>query len=384
MPYDVIEVAQKLISCPSVTPKDEGAQIFLAEKLGALGFECHHLPFGEGDEAVPNLFARIGNSAPHFCFAGHTDVVPPGPVNQWRYKPFDAHIEDGVLYGRGASDMKGSVAAFLVAASEYLESSELKGSISFLITGDEEGPSVNGTIKVLEWMKQNNHIPDVCLVGEPSNPDHLGQEVKIGRRGSLDGVLSVTGTQGHVAYQHLADNPLPRLIKMLDALNAYVFDEGSEQFPPTNLEVTSLNTDNKAVNVIPESGQAMFNVRFNDHWNRASLSETLQKILDATDYAYDLQTNCNSEVFITQPGIWSNIVQKAVHSVTGHTPEFTTGGGTSDARFISSYCPVVEFGGVNKTIHQINENARVEDLRKLVKIFTHIIEITDNTAPDVF
>jgi len=384
MPYDVIELTQKLISCPSVTPKDEGAQLYLADKLEALGFECHHLPFGEGDETVPNLFARIGNGAPHICYAGHTDVVPTGPLDQWTFSPFDAHIEDDVLYGRGASDMKGSVAAFLAAASLYLENGELKGSISFLITGDEEGPAINGTTKVLEWMNENGHIPDVCLVGEPTNPDYLGQEIKIGRRGSFNGVLNVTGTQGHVAYPHRANNPMPRLVKLLDALNTHIFDQGSEHFPQTNLEITAINTDNEADNVIPESSQAKFNIRFNDLWNRKTLECKVREIMDATGYAYDLQTSCSGESFITQPGAWSDIVQKAVQEVTGHKPELTTSGGTSDARFVSRYCPVLEFGGINKTIHQINENARVEDLKTLSDIFKHIIEITNNTAPDAF
>ncbi len=384
MTYDVIELTQKLISCPSVTPKDEGAQIFLAEKLEALGFECFSLPFGEGDECVPNLFARLGSGAPHICFAGHTDVVPTGPLDQWTHAPFSAHIENNMLYGRGASDMKGGIAAFLAAMSEYIETGELKGSISFLITGDEEGQAINGTIKVLGWMKENGHIPDICLVGEPSNPEHLGQEIKIGRRGSFNGTLSVTGTQGHVAYPQLTDNPMPRLIKLLDALNAHIFDEGSENFSPTNLEVTALNTDNDAVNVIPESGRALFNVRFNDHWTYETLSDKIREILDATGHKYNLQISCNSESFITQSGAWSNIVQKAVQDITGLVPELSTTGGTSDARFVARYCPVLEFGGINKTIHAIDENARVDDLKMLVKIYKCIIEMTDSTAPDTF
>ena len=373
MPYDVITLAQKLISFPSITPEDAGALDYLAEKLEALGFTCYFLPFGEGAEMVPNLFARIGTGAPHICYAGHTDVVPPGPLSLWTYGPFDGHIEDGILYGRGASDMKGSVAAFLAAVSSFLEKNEPGGSISFLITGDEEGPSVNGTVKVLEWMEENGHIPDVCLVGEPSNPDKLGQEIKIGRRGSLNGVLSVTGRQGHVAYPEKADNPLPRLITLLGALSGHVFDEGSALFPRTNLEITAIHVDNKAENVIPDSGRAMFNIRFNDLWSSETLEETVRALLDATGCGYSLRATCNAESFITPPGSWPDIVQKSVCDVTGDTPALTTGGGTSDARFVARYCPVVEFGGINKTIHQINENAAVEDLRTLVRIFEHIL-----------
>lgn len=375
MTYDVIEIAKKLISCPSVTPKDEDALVYLSEKLSALGFECHHLTFGEGDESVPNLFARLGSEAPHICYAGHTDVVPPGPLDQWTYGPFNPHIEDGILYGRGASDMKGSVAAFAAAVSEYLESNTPKGTISFLITGDEEGPSINGTTKVLGWMKENGHIPDVAIVGEPTNPDHLGQEIKIGRRGSFNGILTVSGKQGHVAYPHLADNPMPRLIKMLDALNEHMFDEGSDHFPNTNLEVTSIDVGNKAENVTPASGVAMFNIRFNDHWSSATLAAKIHEILQKTGFDYELKTTCNAESFITHPGEWSSIIQNAVKDITELTPELTTTGGTSDARFISKYCPVVEFGGINKTIHQTNENASVEDLKNLTKIFVRILEL---------
>ena len=374
MKYDVIELTQKLISCPSVTPKDEGALVYLSEKLKALGFECHHLTFGEGEFAVPNLFARLGTNGPHICYAGHTDVVPPGPEDAWLYGPFNPHIQDGILYGRGASDMKGSVAAFAAAVSQYLDIEKPSGSISLLITGDEEGPAINGTSKVLEWMKENNHIPDVALVGEPTNPNHLGQEIKIGRRGSLSGKLNVTGKQGHVAYQHLADNPLPRLIALLNALNAHIFDKGSEYFPPTNMEVTSIDVGNTADNVIPDSGKATFNIRFNDHWTGETLENKVREILDTTGHAYDLNTTCGAQSFITKPGAWSDVVKNAVLDITGKTPDFTTNGGTSDARFVSQYCPVVEFGGINATIHQINENTSVTDLEDLSRIFQRILE----------
>ncbi len=376
MIYDVIELTQKLIACPSVTPKDEGALVYLTEKLEAIGFTCHRLDYGEGEDHVPNLFARLGTGSPHICYAGHTDVVPPGPEGAWTFGPFNPHIEDGVLYGRGSSDMKGSVAAFTAAVSHYLNSNQPKGSISLLITGDEEGPAINGTIKVLEWMEENGHIPDMALVGEPTNPDHLGQEIKIGRRGSLTGRLTVNGKQGHVAYQHLADNPLPRLTKILNTLSDHVFDEGSDYFPETNLEVTTIDVGNTADNVIAESGTAKFNIRFNEHWDSQTLSDEVHKVIKSCGFKYDLALTCGAESFLTEPGDWSGIVKNAVHDITDKTADFTTNGGTSDARFVSQYCPVVEFGGVNATIHQINENASVQDLQDLAKIFEKMLERT--------
>lgn len=373
---DVLEITKKLIACPSVTPKDEGAQAYLAAYLENLGFECHHLPFGEGEDHVPNLFARLGNEGPHICYAGHTDVVPPGPEKDWSSPPFEPTIRDGVLYGRGASDMKGSVAAFVAAVKAYIEEhGPPPGSISLLITGDEEGPAVNGTIKVLEWMKEHGHVPDVCLVGEPTNPAELGEEVKIGRRGSLGGVLQVKGKQGHVAYQHLADNPLPRLARLLDALSSHVFDEGTEFFPPTNLELTSIDVGNTAENVIPGAGTARFNVRFNDQWTADTLDKKIRELLDNVTTDYSLETSGNSRSFLTQPGPWTEIVKKAVTDVTGRAPAYTTNGGTSDARFVFEYCPVVEFGGINETIHQVDENSPVQVLEDLTRVFTRVITL---------
>ncbi len=377
MSYDVIELTKKLIACPSVTPKDEGALVYLSAQLEALGFVCHHLDFGEGDEHVPNLFARLGTGAPHICYAGHTDVVPTGNEARWTYGPFNPHIEDGILYGRGASDMKGSVAAFTAAVSKYLENGDgaPKGSISLLITGDEEGPALNGTIKVLEWMEENGQIPDVALVGEPTNPDFLGQEIKIGRRGSLTGRLKVTGKQGHVAYQHLADNPLPKLVKILDALSSHKFDDGSEFFPPTNLEVTTIDVGNTAENVIANSGEATFNIRFNDLWTNETLQEQVNSIINTCGFDHDIDFTCGAQSFLTKPAAWSDVVCKAVKDITGKVPQFTTNGGTSDARFVVNHCPVVEFGGINATIHQINENAAVKDLENLTKIFERVLEL---------
>lgn len=369
-----LELLQRLISCPSITPDDAGAQVLLADELTKLGFECHHLPFVDETGEVPNLFARLGTGAPHICFAGHTDVVPPGDADAWTYGPFTPTVKDGVLYGRGSSDMKGAVAAFVVAVAEYLKKESPKGSISLLITGDEEGIAVNGTIKVLEWMRENDHVPDVAIVGEPTNPGTLGQEIKIGRRGSLNGFLSVKGVQGHVAYQHLADNPMPRLIKLVDALASHSFDEGSEFFPSSNLEITSIDVGNQATNVIPENGKAVFNIRFNDHWSSDTLKAKITEILDAVGGDYDIEFEGNAESFITKPGAWSEIVRDAVADATGHTPEYTTNGGTSDARFIVNYCPVIECGGVNESIHQVDENARVEDLENITKIYRQILE----------
>lgn len=370
---DVIELLQKLIACPSVTPKDEGAQVLLGEFLESLGFECHHLPFGEGDERVPNLFARLGSGAPHICYAGHTDVVPAGEEDAWTFGPFNPEIKDGVLYGRGASDMKGSVAAFAVAAAEYLKDGAPKGSISFLITGDEEGVAVNGTVKVLEWMKKNGHVPDMALVGEPTNPEHIGQEIKIGRRGSLNADITVNGKQGHVAYQHLADNPVPKLVEMLQVLAQETFDEGSEFFDPTNLEITTVDVGNTATNVIPQSARAHVNVRFNDHWTSETLKARIGELLDNTGHPYAVEFEGNSESFITQPDEWTALVQDVVADIAGKKPAYTTTGGTSDARFVSQYCPCVECGAVNSSIHQIDEQASVADLEMLVQIYKEIL-----------
>lgn len=372
---DVITLTQDLIACPSITPEDAGAQTLLAKKLESLGFECHHLPFGEGKDRVPNLFARLGSEGPHICYAGHTDVVPTGPEDKWTYGPFTPHIEDGIMYGRGTSDMKGSVAAFTCAIAKYLEKNgKPKGSISLLITGDEEAVAINGTIKVLEWMKENGHVPDVALVGEPTNPDYLGQEIKIGRRGSLTGFLSVTGKQGHVAYPHRSDNPLPRLIAMLNTLANYVWDEGTEFFPPTNLELTTIDVGNKADNVIPNHGDATFNIRFNDTWTRESLKAQIKKILDKCGGSYEINFSGGARSFVTQPCDWTDVVAGAVEDIVGKKPALTTSGGTSDARFVVEYCPVVEFGGINKSIHQINENASVADLENIGRIYERVLE----------
>lgn len=371
---DVISLLEKLIACPSVTPEDAGAQVLLAKELEVLGFTCHHLPFSDETGEVPNLFARLGNEGPHLCFAGHTDVVPVGDEDAWTSPPFSPEIRDDVIYGRGSSDMKGAVAAFVAAAASYLESKTPKGSISLLITGDEEDLAVNGTVKVLKWMEENGHTPDVALVGEPTNPDHLGQEIKLGRRGSLNGYLTVKGVQGHVAYQHLADNPLPNLIKLTDALASFEFDQGNEFFPPTNLEVTSIDVGNPATNIIPAEGHAAFNIRFNDQWSSASVKAKITELLDSVGAEYEIEFEGNAESFITKPGDWSKIVRDAVTDVTGKVPEYTTSGGTSDARFVVNYCPTIECGAVNESIHQVDENAKVSDLEDLTQVYQRILE----------
>ncbi|MBG78339.1 MAG: succinyl-diaminopimelate desuccinylase [Alphaproteobacteria bacterium] len=377
---DVIDLTKDLIACPSVTPKDAGAQTLLARHLGDLGFACNHLPFGQGAERVENLFAHIGSGdGPHLCFAGHTDVVPAGDESVWTYGPFTPTIaDDGKLYGRGASDMKGAVAAFVAAAASYItqHGAPKKGTISLLITGDEEGPAINGTTKVLEWMKENSLCPDMALVGEPTNPDHLGQEIKIGRRGSLNGILTVTGKQGHVAYQKLANNPLPTLARMISTLSEYEFDQGSAYFDPTNLEFSTIDVGNTATNVIPGQGIATFNVRFSDKWTADTLSSKIRDILDSIDTQYSIEFSSNASSFLTEPSDWTQCVQNAVTEVTGKTPAYTTTGGTSDARFITQYCPVIECGPVNETIHQIDENADVQTLRDLTQVYIKILEKT--------
>ncbi|MGZ9108323.1 MAG: succinyl-diaminopimelate desuccinylase [Micavibrio sp.] len=366
MPIDVITLTQNLIRCPSVTPLDAGAIEVVIQALEPLGFTCTRLKFGD----IENLFARRGTESPHFCFVGHTDVVPPGDEKAWNYPPFAAAIADGKIYGRGASDMKGNIAAFIAAVSDM---PAVKGSISLLITGDEEGPAVNGTVKVLEWMAQNGHTPDVALVGEPTNPDQMGEEIKIGRRGSLSGTLTVRGIQGHVAYPHRADNPIPKLARMIHALSALTLDSGSAHFGPSTLQVTNIHVGNTVDNVIPGQASAKFNIRFNDQWNAANLEDKIRFTLNAVSPDYTLILSCGAESFITQPGDFTTLVSDAVQSVTGRTPQLSTGGGTSDARFVQKYCPVVECGVTNKTIHQVDEHVSVDDLQTLQKIYQDIL-----------
>ncbi|MBT5242304.1 MAG: succinyl-diaminopimelate desuccinylase [Rhodospirillaceae bacterium] len=373
---DPLPLARDLIRCPSVTPEDAGALDVLATALESLGFECHRLQFDEPDTAlVHNLYARLGDSGPNFCFAGHTDVVPVG--TGWTVDPFAADVIDDHLYGRGAADMKGAIACFTAAVAESLEASgRPNGSISLLITGDEEGPAINGTKKVLEWLKDRGEVLDVCLVGEPTNPTRLGEMIKIGRRGSLNGKITVYGTQGHVAYPHLADNPVSALLRLLTALTANPLDSGTETFQPSTLTLTSVDVGNEATNVIPAEARAAFNIRFNDDHSGESLTtwlnETLAEAANGADFAIDVQIS--GESFVTPPGPLSEIVSQAITEVTSQTPELSTSGGTSDARFIRSACPVCEFGLVGQTMHKADERVSVSDLENLTKIYRHILD----------
>ncbi len=372
-----LDIAQELIRFPSITPIDAGAQAYLKSLLAPMGFEIFDLPFeGNGSYRVENFFARRGTNGPHLCFAGHTDVVPPGDEAAWSVPPFDGAVREGSLIGRGASDMKGQIAAFVGAVQNFLAANPAfdKGSISLLITGDEEKDAVNGTKRVLEWMAEHNHVPDACLVGEPSNPDFMGQEIKIGRRGSLTGRLVVRGIQGHVAYPDRTNNPLTRLVKYLDAIKSVIYDKGSAFFPPTNLEITTIDTGNKADNVIPAEGRASFNLRFSDRWTIEALEQKIRFILDGISPDYELTFIRGANSFITQPGEWTGLVADAVEAHTGTRPAMTTSGGTSDARFVASYCPVVEFGMVNKSIHQVDEYCKVADLEQCTAIYHEILK----------
>lgn len=381
-PYDPLAIAVELIRCPSVTPAEAGSLGVLEKYLGPLGFRCERMRFSaEGTPDVDNLYARIGTEAPHFCFAGHTDVVPVGEASAWTVEPFAAEIKDGRLYGRGAADMKSAVAAFAAAAERlvrfYSSRGGFKGSISLLITGDEEGPSINGTIKMLQALAARGETIDHCLVGEPTSVERLGDMAKIGRRGSINGWLTSMGTQGHVAYPHLADNPVPRLLEMLRRLDAHVLDEGTDHFQPSNFEITSVDVGNTATNVIPGSARAVFNIRFNDLHTGASLDTWMRSICDAVRAemggGYTLKTVTSGEAFLTAPGDFSALIARSIEKVTGIAPELSTTGGTSDARFIRAYAPVVEFGLPNATMHKADENADVNEISRLADIYEEIL-----------
>lgn len=373
-PHDALGLAQALIRAPSVTPRDEGALDTLQGALEALGFACERMPFGE----VDNLYARLGTAEPVFCFAGHTDVVPEGDAAQWQSAPFEAALRDGVLIGRGAVDMKGAIAAFVAATARHLESqAQPKGSIAFLITGDEEGPAVNGTKKMLEALAAKGETFSHCLVGEPTNPSVLGETIKIGRRGSLNAVVTVTGRQGHVAYPDRAVNPLPPLMALLARLKARTLDEGSEHFQPSNLEVTTIDVGNAPHNVIPGKATAKFNIRFNTahtgdalkSWIEAEAAEVQKGF--AGQIALDLTVT--GEAFLTPEGRFTALLSEAVEEVTGRKPVLNTGGGTSDARFIKDYAPVAEFGLVGATMHQVDERTPVGDIEALTDIYERIL-----------
>jgi len=365
---DALALAQGLIRCASVTPADDGAQALLGAALERLGFSVTHLPFA----STPNLFARIGTGGPHFCFAGHTDVVPQGQGN-WSAGPFSGEVRDGVLYGRGACDMKGAIAAFVAACETRLQRG-LDGSISLLITGDEEGPATDGTVRVLDWMQAHGQIPDFCLVGEPTNPRHLGDVIKIGRRGSLNARITVHGIQGHAAYPHLAENPVHRLVNILQALTAAPRDAGTDWFEPTTLQITSVDVGNPVTNVIPASAVAMLNMRFNDQHSGASLTAWLRATIARYAERFELDVSISGESFLTQPGKLVDTLAHAIADATGITPKLDTGGGTSDARFIARFCPVAEFGLVGATMHKVDECVPVTELQGLTRAYAAILD----------
>lgn len=379
---DPVDLAAALIRRPSVTPKDEGALDIVAGRLERLGFVCHRLVFDDpgpnGEETAPiaNLYARIGTGRPNLCFAGHTDVVPPGPAEAWSFDPFAASLSEGALCGRGAVDMKGAIAAFIAAAERFLgaQGEAFAGSISLLITGDEEGVAVNGTKKVLGWLRERGEILDACVVGEPTSAAALGDMIKIGRRGSMTGRLTVAGTQGHVAYPHLTDNAAHRLIALLQALVLSPLDPGTEHFQPSSLQVTTIDIGNPATNVVPGQARATFNIRFNDQWTSDTLKSWVADRLAAIGGNYRLAWEVSGESFLVPPGPVSDCLSAAIGAVTGRVPELSTTGGTSDARFIHAHCPVAEFGLVNLTMHKADERVEIADIAQLTAIYEGFLE----------
>ena len=374
-PLDPVNMLQQLVRCPSVTPHEAGALTTVQTWLEAAGFNSNRLAFAE----VDNLFSRIGTSAPHLCFAGHTDVVPQGDETIWSSPPFAAEIRDGYMYGRGTTDMKASVAAFAAAACDFLrENPRFKGSISFLITNDEEGPAINGTVKVLQWMKDQGHIPDHCLVGEPSCVDQLGDTIKIGRRGSLSFIVTCEGKQGHAAYPHKADNPIPKLARLIERLSEKPLDNGNGHFDPSSLAFTSFDVGNPAGNVIPSKAVLKFNIRYSTEHDYDSLKALvnghIEKLYEEMGGTWSVVFTEGAEAFITEPGAFVGLVQDAIADETGIAAKLSTSGGTSDARFIKDYCPVLEFGPTNATIHQTDERISIAELQATTRIYRRIIE----------
>jgi succinyl-diaminopimelate desuccinylase len=380
MTADPLAIARDLVRCRSVTPDEGGALGFLQGLLAQAGFTVHRAVFDEpGTAPVDNLYARVGLAKPNLLFAGHTDVVPPGNEASWSHPPFAGEIDGDTLYGRGAVDMKGGIACFVAAALDYLAAvgGRPKGSISFLITGDEESVAVNGTIKLLKWAAERGETFDHCILGEPSNVATVGDTIKAGRRGSLNGTLIVSGRQGHVAYPERADNPIRGLVTLITALQTPL-DEGSELFAPSNLEFTSIDVGNPTVNLIPGEARARFNIRYNDRHNRAALKALVERraetaAAERVHYAIDWQPS-NADVFVTKPGPFTELAVAAIAEVTGHKPKLSTSGGTSDARFIKDYCPVLEFGLVGQTMHAVDECTLIADLVTLTAVYRRIIE----------
>ena len=367
-PSYAVDLAARLIRCESVTPADGGALSLLAKELGSLGFECTRLPFGEGSDQIENLFARRGHGAPHFAFAGHTDVVPVGDASAWCHAPFSGALEDGKLFGRGAADMKGGIAAFVGAVRQFVECHP-DGSISLIITGDEEGDADYGTVKMVEWMRAHDHLPDVCVVGEPTNPDRLGDVIKNGRRGSLSCQLTVDGVQGHVAYPHLANNPIVRLLAMLAPVNGVTLDGGNDYFDASTAHITSIDTGNAAGNVIPATVSARFNIRFNTEHKADDLIGWLEEHFNRIGGNWQADWRVSAEPFVTPAGPLTDLMQAAITEVTGKNAELSTSGGTSDARFITHLCPVAEFGLVGQTMHKVDEHVSIDDIDQLTAIY---------------
>ena len=375
---DPVRFARDLIQCPSITPADAGALDVLEGQLKRLGFTCKRYPFGQGEDRVDNLYARLGTQAPNFCFAGHTDVVPVGDKDKWDTAPFSGEIKRGQLWGRGAADMKGAIAAFVAALTNLQgEGWTPEGSISFLITGDEEGPAVNGTDKLLQAITDDGEVIDHCLVGEPTNPDALGDMIKNGRRGSLNAKIKIQGNQGHVAYPHRAANPIPPLITLLSHLQERHLDSGNDFFQPSNLEVTSIDVGNPAHNVIPETASAQFNIRFNTEHRGEDLKDWIRKEVAAVEAGFDgsieADLRVTGEAFLTEPCDFTALVQDAIEQITGRRPELSTSGGTSDARYITHYAPVIEFGLVGATMHQVNERVDVADIETLEAVYREVL-----------
>ena len=371
-----IELTSELIQCKSITPKSEGSLDIIISYLEPLGFNCEKIDFGEGIEKVENLYARFGTMEPNIAFAGHVDVVPTGDINNWSINPFGGEVKEGKVWGRGAADMKSGIAAFIAAVSDFLKDNKnLKefGSISFIITSDEEGKAINGTKKVVDWLKGKSEIISGCIVGEPTNVNRMGDTLKIGRRGSFTGSLTVTGIQGHVGYPHLADNPINSLLKMLEPFSKIYLDEGTKDFQPSSIMITSIDVNNDASNVIPGEVKAKFNIRFNTLHSASSLKSMLEKQFTDVTSNYKFDFFCNAEPFLTNDDFLKTTLQKAIQKVVNINPEKSTSGGTSDARFISKICPVIEFGLVGETMHKIDENVEVNDIINLTKIYNQFL-----------
>jgi succinyl-diaminopimelate desuccinylase len=377
-----LTLAKELIKFPSVTPKDAGAIGYLAKQLRRLGFNCKILEFKDKNKKskpIKNIYARLGKKSPNLCYAGHTDVVPPGNIEDWTVNPFKPTIKKNHLIGRGANDMKSSIACFVSAVEKFLKKRrKFNGSISFLITGDEEGLAINGTKKVVEYLKKRKEKIDFCIVGEPTNPNKLGEMIKIGRRGSVSGTIMISGSQGHVAYPHLSNNPINTLVKICKKLNEYKLDKGNKNFQPSNLEFTSINVDNNATNVIPATAKAQFNIRFNNLHTSSSLKKKIYSIVrnfcKKNKCKFKIDFHVSGESFLTKPNKTIYMAKNIIKKITRITPVFSTTGGTSDARFIRKISPCLEFGLVNKTMHKIDECVSLKDLKNLTKIYQNILE----------